>query len=89
MFFYIFYNMVWVVVLVVFIIFVFEVWFKYFGFVFVMVVGSKNIILFCLMYVFILMIEYGGVKWMFGVLLGIFVVLFVLGFFVYFFNVKW
>ncbi|KXJ92550.1 major facilitator superfamily domain-containing protein [Microdochium bolleyi] len=86
---YSFYQTAWVSVLIVSTTFASEVWPKHPGPALVMVVGSKNIISFCLTFAFTPMTEHGGVTWAFGVLAGIFGASFVLGFPVYFLNARW
>lgn len=86
---YTFYNMAWVAVLVISTTFASEVWPKHPGPALVMVVGSKNIVSFCLTFAFTPMIEHGGHVWAFGVLAGLFGASFALGFPVYFLNTRW
>ncbi|KAH7021361.1 major facilitator superfamily domain-containing protein [Microdochium trichocladiopsis] len=84
-----FYNMAWVAVLIISTTFAAEVWPKHPGPALVMVVGSKNIVSFCLTFAFTPMMEHGGITWAFCVLAGVFGACFVLGFPVYFLNTKW
>ncbi|KAH7007853.1 major facilitator superfamily domain-containing protein [Microdochium trichocladiopsis] len=84
-----FYQMAWVSVLIISTTFAAEVWPKHPGPALVMVVGSKNIVSFCLTFAYTPMVEHGGVTWAFCVLAGVFAGCFLLGFPVYFLNTKW
>lgn len=79
----------WVSVLIVSTTFAAEVWPKHPGPALVMVVGSKNILSFCLTFAYTPMVASRGITWAFCVIAGVFAGIFVLGFPVYFLNTKW
>lgn len=83
------YQTCFVAVLIVCTTFASEVWPKHPGPALVMVIGSKNILSFCLTFAFTPMVARGGVTWTFGVLAGIFGASFILGVPVYFLNSRW
>ncbi|RFN42547.1 hypothetical protein FIE12Z_12785 [Fusarium flagelliforme] len=83
------YQLTFVAVLIVSTTFASEVWPKHPGPALVMVIGSKNILSFCLTFAFNPMVAAGGVVWTFGVIAGIFGGCFVLGIPVYFLNARW